>query len=102
MVIHMYVLSKYYINYIIHSLATTSVLKNNIHIRRSLSLVSQSGAAYSRSHLARFACARFTLHAHKKIKKKCVLNSQLIQNALKRIEMHKKCLTPLTHYAFWA
>ena len=53
--------------------------------RRSLSLV--SGAAYSRSYLAR---ARFALHAYKNFLKKSV--SQSTQNALKRIEMQKKCL----------
>ena len=43
--------------------------------RRSLLLVSQSGSAYSRSHLACFPCAHFALCAHKnfqKKKKKCI------------------------------
>ena len=48
---------------------------------RSLSLVSQSDAAYLGSHLAR-ARARFELRAHKNFRKKSV--SQSIQNALKR------------------
>ena len=46
-------------------------------------VVSQSGAAYSHSHLARFAHTRFALT--KIFKKKSV--SQSTQNALKRIEI---------------
>ena len=42
----------------------------------------------TRSHLARFARARFTLRAHENFRKKSV--SQSTQNALKRIEMQKK------------
>ena len=59
---------------------------------RSLLLVSQSGAAYSRSHLARFARAHFALSAHENFQKKNV--SQSTQNALKRVKMQiKKKLT---------
>ena len=67
--------------------------------RRSLSLLSQSRAAYLRSHLARIVSARFALRAHKNFQEKSV--SQSTQNALKRIEMEKKTnnFTPLTHYA---
>ena len=46
----------------------------------------------TRSHLARFACARFALRAHKNFRKKSV--SQLTRNALKRIEMQKKNFYP--------
>ena len=42
----------------------------------------------TRSHLARFARARFTLRAHENFRKKSV--SQSTRNALKRIEMPKK------------
>ena len=60
--------------------------------RKLLSLVSQSDAAYSRSHLARFACARFALRTHKNFRKKKSL-SRSTRNALKRIEMQKKILS---------
>ena len=47
----------------------------------------------TRSHLARFASARFALHTHKNFwEKKSV--SQSTQNALKRIEMQKKIFYP--------
>ena len=68
-----------------------------VDTRRSLSLVPQSGVAYSLSHLARFACARLALRAHKNYWKKSV--SQSTQNALKRLEIKKKMFTPMTHYA---
>ena len=60
-------------------------------------LIQSSGS--TRSHLARFACARFTLRAHENFRKKSV--SQSTRNALKRIEMQKK-ITPLTDYALRA
>ena len=53
----------------------------------------------TRSHLARFARARFALRAHENFQKKSV--SQSTRNALKRIEMQKK-FTPLTDYALRA
>ena len=70
-------------------------------IIRSLSLVSQSGAAYSCSHLARFARARFALRVHEHFKKKV---SQSTRNALKCIEMQKRitpyeCFFPLPQNA---
>ena len=43
----------------------------------------------TRSHLARFARARFALRAHENFSKKKSV-SQSTQNALKRIEMQKK------------
>ena len=43
----------------------------------------------TRSHLARFARARFALRAHENFRKKKSV-SQSTQNALKRIEMQKK------------
>ena len=51
----------------------------------------------TRSHLARFARARFALRAHENFRKKGV--SQSTQNALKRIEMQKINFTPLTDHA---
>ena len=65
-------------------------------------LIQSSGP--TRSHLARFARARFTLHAHENLRKKSV--SQSTRNALKRIEMQKKkkitpyeCFFPLPQNA---
>ena len=52
----------------------------------------------TRSHLARFARARFALRAYENFRKKSV--SQSTQNALKRIEMPKKKNIPLTDYPF--
>ena len=49
-------------------------------------LIQSSGP--TRSHLARFARARFALRAHENFRKKSV--SQSTQNAPKRIEMQKK------------
>ena len=49
-------------------------------------LIQSSGP--TRSHLALFARARFTLLAHENFRKKSV--SQSTQNDLKRIEMQKK------------
>ena len=46
----------------------------------------------TRSHLARFARARFTLRAHEIFGKKSV--SQSTRNDLKRIEMQKKKIYP--------
>ena len=54
-------------------------------------LIQSSGA--TRSHLARFARARFTLRAHENFRKKKSV-SQSTRNALKRIEMHTKNFTP--------
>ena len=51
----------------------------------------------TRSHLARFARARFALRAHENFRKKSV--SQSTQNDLKRIEMQKNFFTPLTRAA---
>ena len=50
-------------------------------------LIQSSGP--TRSHLARFARARFTLRAHENFRKKKSV-SQSTRNALKRIEMQKK------------
>ena len=50
-------------------------------------LIQSSGP--TRSHLARFARARFALRAHENFRKKKSV-SQSTQNALKRIEMQKK------------
>ena len=50
-------------------------------------LIQSSGP--TRSHLARFARARFTLCAHENFRKKKSV-SQSTRNALKRIEMQKK------------
>ena len=57
-------------------------------------------ALASRSHLARFALARFALRAHENFRKKSV--SQSTQNALKLVKMQKKFLPLLTHYALCA
>ena len=66
--------------------------------RRSLSLVSQSGAAYSCSHLARFAHRRFALCAYESFQTKNV--SQTTQKALKRVEIKKRiALWPNTRSA---
>ena len=64
-------------------------MKSSEVIRRSLSLVSQSGAAYSHSHLAQ---AGFALRSHKNFRIKSV--SQSTRNALKHIEMQKKKFLP--------
>ena len=56
----------------------------------------------TRSHLARFARARFALRAHENFRKKKKSMSQSTQNALKRTEMQKKIFTPLTDYALRA
>ena len=85
-----------------HSLSQhTQYLKNN--------MIDENGFFYetliqsirpTRSHLARFARARFALRAHENFRKKSV--SQSTRNALKRIEMPKKFFTPLTDYALRA
>ena len=46
----------------------------------------------TRSHLARFARARFALHAHENFRKNNLSVSQSTRNALKRIEMQKSVL----------
>ena len=59
--------------YKFNCVSTRSIAYQFLITRRSLSLVSKSGAAYSRSHLACLARAHFALCAHENFhKKKCV------------------------------
>ena len=58
-------------------------------------LIQSSGP--TRSHLARFARARFTLRAHENFRKKSV--SQSTRNALKRMQIKILPLWPITRFA---
>ena len=76
-----------------HSLSQhTQFLKNNMIAENDFyeTLIQLIGS--TRSHLARFARARFALRAHENFRKKSV--SQSTRNALKRIEMQKKNVYP--------